>query len=221
MGVHVSSEYQRLSALHDREHAVAATIRTIDQGLKAAGTTVDAMKRELEVIVKNFPPFPPGSEERVRRLRSYAALRTMIDRLTFPPEEQTRMAGEKGKKAEPAATDDWTFVVESKGMTKTVRAEDVRRGAAGFPLPEFSPPDAVDDATIHQALGRLEEVSVGLIARRERLREQTAGVPGSQGDKGMTENRVETRSLAVRKSLVGQPVALAPGSTAQLEQLMG
>ena len=83
-------EYQRLTALHDRSNAVAATIRTMDQAMEAAGTTIDAMKKELEVITKNYPPFPPGSEERVRRLRSYAALRAMIDKLTIPPEEEAR-----------------------------------------------------------------------------------------------------------------------------------
>mgnify|MGYP003377301270 CR=1 FL=1 len=48
-------EYQRLTALHERSNAVAATIRTMDQAMEAAGTTIDAMKKELEVVSKTYP----------------------------------------------------------------------------------------------------------------------------------------------------------------------
>lgn len=213
--------YQRLTALHDRSNAVAATIRTMDQAMEAAGTTIDAMKRELEVVAKNYPPFPVGSEERVRRLRAYAALRTMIDKLTIPPEEEARMPSDREEGATAATADEWTFAIGANGITRTVRTEDVHTGPLGLRLPELSPPETVSDPEIHQALQNLDDSAAALHDRRIRLREQTYEIPGSGYDGGMTEAAAEENSSAVRQSMAGLTVGLSHSGTAQLEQLLG
>ncbi len=58
----------------------------MDRAMEAAITTIEEMKKTLTSIIKDFPPYPVGSEERVHRLRDFAALRAMIERLTIPPE---------------------------------------------------------------------------------------------------------------------------------------
>lgn len=218
---HASPEYQRLSALHDRSNAVAATIRTMDQAMEAAGTTVDAMKKELEVITKNYPPFPPGSEERVRRLRSYAALRAMIDKLTIPPEEEARTLSGREESAPSVALDEWTVSIGPNGIARTVRTEQVHTGPLGLRLPELTPPETVSDRDIAQAVQQLDDASVTLHDRRVRLREQTYDFPGSTFDRGMTETAAEGNSSAVRRSLAEHSVGLTRNGTAQFEQLLG
>lgn len=53
--------------------------------LRRGQDIVAAMRREIEALVKNYPPFPPGSEERLQYLRSISALRQQLDALTVPP----------------------------------------------------------------------------------------------------------------------------------------
>jgi len=218
---HTAPEYQRLTALHERSNAVAATIRTMDQAMEAAGTTIDAMKKELVVITKNYPPFPPGSEERVRRLRGYAALRAMIDKLTFPPEEEARTLSDRENPPPSVGLDEWTVEIGPNGIARTVRTEQVQTGPLGLRLPELTPPETVSDRDIAQATQKLDDASVTLHARRVRLREQTYEIPGSTFDRGMTEAAAEGNSGAVRRSLADQTAGLTRNGVAQLEQLLG
>ncbi|MCC6398282.1 MAG: hypothetical protein IT282_14810 [Bacteroidetes bacterium] len=214
-------EFRRLSALHDRSNAVAATIRTMDQAMQTVGTTMDAMKKELEMVTKNYPPFPPGSEERIRRLRGYTGLRAMIDKLALAPEADERTLAVRAKEVKDVVTDDWTFVIEPNGMTRTVWSEDVKTGPLGLRLPELSPPESVSDQDIARAVQYLDDATVALQARRERLREQTFGIPGSSYDQGMDEVGAETTSGIIRRDIAGLSVGLVEGGTAQLEQLLG
>lgn len=63
----------------------AVSIRTADRTMETIGKHISSMKSQLEIIVKNYPPFPPDSDERIRALRSYSAFRKEIDALTIPP----------------------------------------------------------------------------------------------------------------------------------------
>ena len=147
-----TAAFTRAMNLHDRQYAAAKEIRTRDQAMKAVGDTIDQMSEQLEAIVKNYPPFPPGSEERVQRLRSYAALRQIIDRLTVPPEKEARtlMAGRK-KKEPTAESDQWALHIDPRGTTKTVWKEDLPTGPTGLNIPDLDPPR---ELTIMQSLMR-------------------------------------------------------------------
>ncbi len=214
-------EFQRLTALHERSNAVAATIRTMDQAMEAAGTTIDAMKKELEVVTKSYPPFPHGSEERARRLRSYAALRTMIDKLTIPPEEDARTRSDNERTSVQATMDEWTVAIGPNGIARTVQTEQVQTGPLGLRLPELTPPDTVSDQDIASAVQQLDDATTALSSRRVRLREHTYDAPGSTFDRGMSEAAAEGNSGMVRRMLAEQTVGLSGSGTAQLEQLLG
>lgn len=66
-----------------RNHAAAA-IRAADQAAEVLGQKIDAAKKPLQTIVKNFPPFSPEDKERMELLRSYTGIRKEIDQLTIP-----------------------------------------------------------------------------------------------------------------------------------------
>jgi hypothetical protein len=78
--VDIQGLYGVLSTSKDAVNRVATEIR----GLGEAKSLVARVRDSLELIVKNFPPFPPGSLEREQFLNSVAGIRAMIERLSFP-----------------------------------------------------------------------------------------------------------------------------------------
>ncbi len=220
--VRSGSEYHRLAANHERARALASTIRTMDRAMEAATTTIDAMKKTLTSIIKDFPPYPVGSEERVRRLRDFAALRAMIERLTIPPEERTRQLAAALRKQEPQVQNDqWVLVIETGGSTRTARKEDVHIGPSGLNIPELVPPENVDNRSIEQALHALDSAGSTIQERRDHLRENTLGATGLFSDQVITGEAAEAGSIEVQTEIADQPVGLVHGSSVQLEQLLG
>ncbi|NTU42157.1 MAG: hypothetical protein HGA78_03725 [Nitrospirales bacterium] len=75
-----------LGQIQDRKaelHQAAKEIRTAGNTMQQIDDYLDRMKESLNGIVKTFPPYPPGSEERVNLLRSYNSFRKLIDELSF------------------------------------------------------------------------------------------------------------------------------------------
>jgi hypothetical protein len=77
--------FDALDLIKSRLNAIAERIRVADKTIESVENYIDKMKAELGRIIKNYPPFPPGSEERVKLLKSYISLRKQIDQLTIPP----------------------------------------------------------------------------------------------------------------------------------------
>ncbi len=78
----------RLSQFNQQVNRIAKSLRSGDQALAKIDSLLEKAKRPLVKIVKSFPPFPTGSEERVKLLKSFNAYRKMIDKLTVPPAER-------------------------------------------------------------------------------------------------------------------------------------
>ena len=78
------ARYQELQQKNERSNSAAGAIRNTDLSLDALGQKIDALKAPLETIVKNFPPFSPQDQARVKLLMKYSSLRKEIDELTFP-----------------------------------------------------------------------------------------------------------------------------------------
>lgn len=73
--------FRVLQSVKDGLNSAAGSIRIADTTMGAIGTAIESMKEKLLSIVKNYPPYPPGSEERIAYLNSFNALRSQIDRL--------------------------------------------------------------------------------------------------------------------------------------------
>ena len=87
-------ELLELQKINDSWNTIAQKKRTHDNILNEVEDYIDRMKAQLERILKNFPPFPPGSEGRIQLLRNFAAFRKLIDQLTIPPGEESGGAAE-------------------------------------------------------------------------------------------------------------------------------
>jgi hypothetical protein len=64
----------------------AVRLQHMDQQMDQIGKTASSLKDQMNTILRTLPPFPPGSQERVRLLKSYIGLRKLIEDLTIPPE---------------------------------------------------------------------------------------------------------------------------------------
>jgi hypothetical protein len=64
----------------------AVLLQKMDQQLDQIEKATSSLREELYTMQRTLPPFPPGSQERVRLLKSYIGLRKLIEDLTIPPE---------------------------------------------------------------------------------------------------------------------------------------
>jgi hypothetical protein len=81
---HSHFDFVKLQKVNDRLNSAAKGQRTFEK----MNNYIEQMKAQLETILKQFPPFPPGSDERIQALRAYVSIRKMIDQLTIPPREE-------------------------------------------------------------------------------------------------------------------------------------
>lgn len=90
-GAQVNARHAAFSALagiKDEAAYVALSVRQAGQTLERAEATVEIMREKVQAfLVKNFPPFPPGSDERQDYLYSISALRRQLESMAIPPME--------------------------------------------------------------------------------------------------------------------------------------
>ncbi len=83
-----------LQKINDSWNSIAQNERAHGKMLNEIEDYIDRMKAQLERIIKNFPPFPPGSGERIRLLQNFSAFRKLIAQLTIPPGEEFKVGPE-------------------------------------------------------------------------------------------------------------------------------
>lgn len=82
------STLNRLNLLKSNLNEVAKSIKIADRAMETIEQHIDKMKEQLKQIVKRYPPFPPGSEERIKILKNFSSERKFINSLTIPPIEE-------------------------------------------------------------------------------------------------------------------------------------
>ena len=153
-------------------NSVARSIRFADQTMEKIGSRIDDMKRDLKTHVKNYPPYPPGSEERVRVLKSFSAFRKIIDELTMPPADSS--ASRIMTQSDLLAAEQHGIVVEHEGFSKTIRSQPVGTRKEGLDIPEF--PETATDEDFEFMQKKLDNASQTLNVRRRDLQADAAGI---------------------------------------------
>jgi hypothetical protein len=228
--VAIHPELGRFASADDRLNAIAASARTADKRAAVVKEAVSRMQESLETITKSYPPFPPGSEERVRALKSYAALRKQIAQLTVPPEEDAAAPKENRMRAENLST--FTFVLQSDGRVRTVPREELRVGPSGLTIPEVQ--YTATDEEIRKAIGALEQTAAAIDDQRattaarataaaaselEERKGQVLRSSGISGDHALYEQAAQAISQLVREDLGGVEAGLF--HTPELRYSMG
>lgn len=83
--VQMHAAYARLAAIKEDATALATSVRESARALQQARELVGAMRERSLAIIKNYPPFPPGSDERRQYLEGIQTLRRQMEALIYPP----------------------------------------------------------------------------------------------------------------------------------------
>lgn len=144
---------------------VANSIRIADEAMQNIGTNIREMKTTLNRIVKQYPPFPPGSEERVALLKRFATMRKEIEALAIPPEDAgaRRILSPAKDEGEPDAV----VYIGGDRFRIYVHRLPVGTGPEGLDIPDL-PVDTADDQ-IQDMLLRLEVAGKTLASKQDRL----------------------------------------------------
>jgi hypothetical protein len=165
--------FGKIHSINSSRMSLATSIRTVDQTMEAISNHIDKMEAPLHTIVKNFPPFPPGSEERAKLLQSYTSFRKLIEQLTYPPDDKvaTKIMGQSTDEL-PAGGLNVAFVDEN--FDRVVRDQEIHIGIEGLNIPELS--EDSSDGEVARALPELEAARQKLAEKRAQLAADTLGV---------------------------------------------
>lgn len=123
---------------------IARHIRTANNTLNKMNNLIEKSKDNLQEIIKNFPPFPPGNEERVKRLKSITALKKQINELTIPaPEKEI-----------------WDILPEKNKTVPNSGSDMINRYAGSFNLSEINITYLDENATNEQIISSINELEV-------------------------------------------------------------
>ncbi|MCS6785946.1 MAG: hypothetical protein NZ524_02765 [Thiobacillaceae bacterium] len=171
--------------LWQRKDQLLAQVQAAAQQRNAAERVdelVHRMQREIAAMVKNYPPFPIGSEERQHYLRSISALRHQIEALIVPPEHDSglRLPEPPDPPPEAALDAEWQGYGERLDAYRvllrqqhTALSEQIE-GAKMWPeVGQFDPQAAEVSALMRDTAARLRQsahpLSAGSDAARARL----------------------------------------------------
>jgi hypothetical protein len=164
----VNPTFQSLSETNVKINQVADSVRQADATMQEVGRTVDLMKGSLEGIIKNYPPFPPGSEQRVRALKEFSAFRREIEKMTYPPEPSLvpKLISDPAK-----SPGSFSVTLDSKGTNIRLDRHQVDPGPNGLNIPVLptAPPEDSADEPIHNAISVLENAAKTVSDRRQSL----------------------------------------------------
>jgi hypothetical protein len=159
-------EFSAPQSAHSAINMVADSVRQSDLAMLEIEKQINQMKTRLTEHVKNFPPFLPGSEERVKLMKRFSAFRHQIDRLTFPPDNQ----GAVHIMADPSisgSSGDWKVDIDDSNHQITIPRQPVHTGPKGLDIPEL--PEVATDEEIHAALKSLDSAKESIGHRRSEL----------------------------------------------------
>jgi len=80
-----NAAFANIAAVKDEAAQMAQSVRKAAEALTMTRETVRSMQVQVDALVKQYPPFPPGSEQRLKYLNSISALRQQLEAMTIPP----------------------------------------------------------------------------------------------------------------------------------------
>ena len=216
----------KLETIHSRFSSMARTIRVADENMGKIENYIDRMKAQLQRIVKNYPPFPPGSEERVKRLKNINAFRRLIDQLTIPPPNEEFTAKTVPDHDVVSKINYLQKVLSESNLHQTMHDE--------LDIPQL--PEGADDEALHafiEKLGAAREMlrqmrrelaaNAAKIAESYEGETEVAGIYPSYGEEiksADTEAEAEIRSSDLSYALTIEPGMTLTEAQSQLLSLL-
>jgi hypothetical protein len=156
--------FNKIEASNALAADISLMIRKVNQSMEAISSHLEEMRTSLESVVKIYPPYPPGSSERIEALRKFSALRNMIDQITQP---NTALGMQKilGDPAANSQAGDWTMQISDKTADLVVRHQPAHSGKTGLNLPDIATDSS--DNYIRAVIGQIDSAIETLAIRRQ------------------------------------------------------
>lgn len=198
--------FDRMESRMSEQNQVAMTVRAADATMQQIGIRIHHMEDALDKLVKQYPPYPPGSEERIALLRKVNTFRKQIEELTFPPP--------KDENTTQRSIPDSNAGLKNGAPTM----ENSGDGGYGYPLhsiagnfgsPQSAIPQLAEDAPdgeIRASLVRLRHTGSLIHRQRNDLRTEASSFFNAKN--ALNDNQVaEFKSLFIGKHLSRYPDA--------------
>lgn len=130
------AQLSQLDLLNSDTMDLSLEIRSVHQAIETIGGHLEQMKTALEGVVKIYPPYPPGSSERIEALRQYSTLRKMIDQIA-QPEMAEGLSNIMGDPQNNSRFGDWTIKKGRRGADFVIRHQPLHSGTYGLNIPEM------------------------------------------------------------------------------------
>lgn len=141
--------FNTLEKTNFEHQQIAQQIRQVNQTVETIGTHLSQMRSALEQIVKIYPPYPPGSAERIESLRQFSGIRNMIDQLTgTQPSDGISAVIAQGD----PMMDGPALHISTGGHTLHFSRQPLHPGQGGLDIPEIK--SHATDGQIKNALDR-------------------------------------------------------------------
>lgn len=200
------NDFNRVQKINDTFNMVAFNLRVTFTALDSIEKKVDRMHDRLKIQVKNFPPFLPGSEERMKFLKNFNTFRKQIDSMTFPPDYDYATKIMADPAVVPGAGD-WKIIVGENGPFKTICSKEAHTGPTGLDIPEL--PEDADKGIIEATIAGMENAKITLKQLRSGLSRDISEI--GQLKKQVTqiedfpESAAEPKSINVQLALANLP----------------
>jgi len=155
------ADFTKIQTLNATFNSVAANIHTADNAIETIERNIDKMHEKLKTHVKNYPPFLPGSEERVQLLKRFQFFRKQIDEMTVPPDYKDAMRIMADPFSNPE-TGEWEISFGEDSLYKIITRKEVHTGPTGLDIPEL--PEGATDDVINDAMSRIKKAK-GILKR--------------------------------------------------------
>jgi len=198
------SAFNCLDSVNSSLNMIATNIRIADATMDTIGNYLDTMISQLEMIISNYPPCPPGSPERAELLKNFNFLHQQIDQVTSPPDHE----GAKKIMSDPsvvAGAGDWEIIVGEHGVRKTIHSQQVHTGPTGLNISEL--PESATDSEIIDALKNLKSAKDTLEQRRLGLATDAASIPRWQEHNKRMANFHRNRTERIENANIAEVAA--------------
>ena len=133
------------------------SIRIADKAMSEVETNIEQLESEVEMFIKQYPPYPPGSEDRIKYLSRFAMLRKQIDKLTFPPDAGAQKIIGRSSNGNSR---DWEIEIGGKQIGSTIRRQPLHSGKEGLALPEIG---------AHSTDAQVADMQKALVSARQQV----------------------------------------------------
>jgi len=129
-----TSVLQKLNDKNSASNKIAKNLRHVNDSMLTLEKQIDNLSEKALAIGKNYPPFPPGREDRVKFLKMVSAFKKQIDLLTIPPppeESQNKSTSEQSVGTKPGIL---TIENDNNRFYLAIKTQNLRESLEGLGL---------------------------------------------------------------------------------------